>query len=377
LAPEHRVRLLHFVESGDTSGYFRQLAAFADRSRFDVTIATLKPTDPRFLNQLRETGADHFSLGCRGRWSYPLGLLRLVQRLARVDVLHAHLFDPGLVGLLAGALAQTRVRVLTRHYSDYHTRIHKRSHVAVDRLTTRLSHAVIAVSEDTARHLIEVEQAPTTKVRTIVNGVDFARLALSPPEVRARLRSELGGDDALVLLLPARLHPEKGHTFLFRALELLRDAESRRFVALIAGAGPSAAAYAAEVQTRGIVPQVRFLGHRHDVADLMAISDAVVLPSVAEAFGLVLVEALYLGTPVIATRVGGIPEIVADGIDGMLVPPADPSALAEALRAFAANPGLRERLRGAGSARMKDRFGFPAMMQAYEGLYEELLGRRP
>jgi glycosyltransferase involved in cell wall biosynthesis len=198
----------------------------------------------------------------------------------------------------------------------------------------------------------------------------------SPPAVRARLRSELGGDGAIVLLVPARLHPEKGHTLLFQALQALRDTSGGRFLALIAGAGPFAAAYAAEVRERRIEPEVRFLGYRHDVADLMAISDAVVLPSVAEAFGLVLVEALYLGTPVIATRVGGIPEIVADGIDGMLVPPGDASALAETLRAFAANPGLRERLRGAGSARMQERFAFPAMMRAYEALYEELLGRR-
>jgi hypothetical protein len=100
------------------------------------------------------------------------------------------------------------------------------------------------------------------------------------------------------------------------------------------------------------------------------------LPSVAEAFGLALVESLFLGTPVLATHVGGIPEIVRDGEDGLLVPASNPGALAALLQRVIEDPRILSRLRGAGSARMKETFCFETMMRSYEALYEELIAAR-
>jgi len=114
---------------------------------------------------------------------------------------------------------------------------------------------------------------------------------------------------------------------------------------------------------------VSFLGFRKDSPDLMAAADVVVLPSLAEAFGLVLTEALYLGTPVVATRVGGIPEIVDDGVDGTLVPPADSRALASAILDLLENPQRRERLAGAGREKVMRRFRFEDMVRSYEDIY--------
>jgi glycosyltransferase involved in cell wall biosynthesis len=104
----------------------------------------------------------------------------------------------------------------------------------------------------------------------------------------------------------------------------------------------------------------------------MCAADLVVVPSVAEAFGLVLAEALYLGRAVVATRVGGSPEIVDDGVDGILVPPGDSAALAEAIGRLLDHPGERERLAGAGRQKVQERFSFETMTRAYEALYEEL-----
>jgi glycosyltransferase involved in cell wall biosynthesis len=101
-----------------------------------------------------------------------------------------------------------------------------------------------------------------------------------------------------------------------------------------------------------------------------------VLPSVAEAFGLALTEAIYLGTPVIATRVGGIPEIVRDGVDGLLVPPASPEALADAVIRLIREPDLRESLAREGGDRIASQFTFGQMVRSYEGVYEELLRPR-
>jgi glycosyltransferase involved in cell wall biosynthesis len=114
---------------------------------------------------------------------------------------------------------------------------------------------------------------------------------------------------------------------------------------------------------------VSFLGFRKDSPDLMAGADLVILPSVAEAFGLVLAEALYVGTPVVATRIGGIPEIIEDGIDGVLVAPADSGALAAAVAELLNHPERLRSLAGRGRDKIAKRFQFEEMVRAYENVY--------
>jgi glycosyltransferase involved in cell wall biosynthesis len=374
-----RLHVFHFAQDDDTSGFFPQLATWHDRSRYRMSFGTLKPIAPWLRELMTTQGVACFSGGAQRRAAYPAVALRLARllRRERVDVVHTHLFEPSVVGLTAGTLAGVNGRVLTRHYSDYHTRIDKRWHVRLDQLSTRLSQVVIAVSRHTADHLVNLEGAPSAKVRTVLNGIDFQRVRLSCPDAPARLRQELGGAGAHLLLVPARLHPEKGHTHLFRALPDILRAADRPVILLLAGAGPFETAYRNEVSRLGCSDSVRFLGFRRDLPDLMAVADLVVLPSVAEAFGLVVAEALYLGTPVVATRVGGIPEIVDDGLDGVLVPPADSAALAAAVSSLLRDPERRHRLAAAGRAKVVARFRFEDMVRAYERIYEELpLGPR-
>jgi glycosyltransferase involved in cell wall biosynthesis len=305
-----------------------------------------------------------------------VALARFLRR-ERVDVLHTHLFEPSVVGLLAGAVARTPVRVMTRHYSNYHTRIEKRWHVRADRLCNRMSHAIIAVSQHTADHLVQEERTNPEKVHVILNGIDFSRVKVSDSDAPARLRRELEAVDRPLLLLPGRLHPEKGQSHLFRALPFVRQRLLRKPMVLVAGGGPFEAAYRAEVESLGCNDMVRFLGFRRDLPDLMAAADLVLLPSVAEAFGLVLAEALCLGVPVVATRVGGIPEIVSHGIDGVLVPPADSGALAEAIAGLLSDEPRRLKLAGAGRAKVIERFQFADMVRRYEQLYDRLTSAVP
>ena len=239
-------------------------------------------------------------------------------------------------------------------------------------MCTRLSHGVVAVSRHTAEHLVSTENAPTAKVRVVLNGIDFERVRPMRTDARGSTRETEGFGDRLILLVAARLHPEKGYEYLFDALPLLRSRLGRPFLLLVAGAGPFEADYRARVRRLGCDDVVRFVGFRTDLPDLMLASDVVILPSVAEAFGLVLAEALYLGVPVIATRVGGIPEIVDDGVDGILVPPADTPALAAALLDVLSDPARLAGLAGRGREKVVARFSFERMIRAYEELYEEL-----
>lgn len=378
------VRLAHLVEWGDTSGFFTQLARYHDRTRFDVRFLTLKPADPAFREAVGEHGVEVESLDRSSRWGYPAAVLELVRRLRAegVQLLHTHLFDPSVVGLAAGWTARTPARIVTRHHSDYHTRLGKRAHVALDRLCTRLAHRVVAVSEHTRRVLLEEEGAPPEKVVTIPNGVDPERVRPPGPEAVASARRELGMEGRLTLLVPARLHPEKGQPHLFEAVARMPEGgpeggpeKARPLRVLVAGAGPFLESYREQVRGLGLDGTVSFLGFRPDVTTLMAAADLVVLPSVAEAFGLVLVEAIALGTPVVASRAGGIPEVVEDGVEGLLVPPGDPEALAAALESLRADPERLRRLREGCGPGILERFDFRRMVRRYEALYEDVLAR--
>lgn len=372
-----RISVLHFAESDDTSGFFPQLAKWHDRQRYRMLFGTLKPMAPWLREFMEREGVACISCEARTRPQYPLGLLRLIRylRRERVDILHTHLFEPSAVGLVAAVLARTPHRVMTRHYSNYHTRIGKKWHVRMDQLCNRMSHAVIAVSQHTADHIVHEEGAPAEKVHVALNGIDFSRVKVSDRDAPARLRREWCSEGAHVLVVPGRLHPEKGQTYFFQALPVIRRRLARPVVALVAGAGPFEAAYREAVRSLGCEDIVRFLGFRRDIPDVIAAADLVVLPSMAEAFGLVVAEALYLGRPIVATHVGGIPEMVEDGIDGVLVPPADSKALADAIVRLLGDPERRRLMASAGRDRVRERFSFEKMMRAYEQVYERLFER--
>lgn len=373
-----RRRVLHFVEEGDSSGFFPQLARFHARQRFEMSMGTLKPTTPELRRALAAEGVDLLDLHARSRAAYPAAIASLAMELRRrrTDILHTHLFDPSVVGMIAGALARVPVRVMTRHYSDYHTRIDKRWHTRLDQLCTALSHRVIAISHATKRVMVEQEAAPETRVTVIHNGIDLARVAAPPDSAVAEVVRELELEGCAVIGLIARLHPEKGQEHLFRALPSLMARSDRPVRVLVAGTGSFRAAYEAEVGRLGVAKSVLFLGFRNDVARLLAVSDVVVLPSVAEGFGLVLPEAMALERAIVATTAGGIPEIVEDGVTGLLVPPASPEALADAIATLLKDPDRRRRMGVAGRRRVEQHFRFEAMMRRYEDLYDELLAAR-
>src|SRR6266851_5156464 len=122
--------ILHFAQDSDTSGFFPQLAKWHDRDRYRMFFGTLNPMAQWLREHMESQGIECFSCDCRTRLQYPTGMIRLARFLKResIDILHTHLFEPSVVGLPAGVLARTPTRVMTRHYSDYHTRIRKHLH---------------------------------------------------------------------------------------------------------------------------------------------------------------------------------------------------------------------------------------------------------
>jgi len=220
----------------------------------------------------------------------------------------------------------------------------------------------VAVSEELSLLLQRRLRVPPRKIRVIHNSTPLASQSATENEHQS-------SDSAtFTVLTVARLHVQKGHRYLLEAAAQIPEA---RFV--FAGDGPEALALQAYARKLGIESRVDFLGHRSDIPDLLRRCDVFVLPSLFEGLPISILEAMALRKPVIATAVGGTPEIIQDGRTGILVPPHDSAQLGSAIRTLFADTKLRTRLAVAGRKRVQAEFSARAMVERTVSVYDELL----
>jgi glycosyltransferase involved in cell wall biosynthesis len=307
--------------------------------------------DSPLADELREAGILRHDLGAR-RLLDAGAFVRYLQllRRARIELVHAHGQDAWILASVARRVTRVPL-VLTRHVLDEpagNWREAVRRRCALD--AARRADILAAPSTATARHLAHLVGRPSLHVHVLPNGVDLQRFGA--PELTTRreaLRRSQGWESAdRVVLLPAVLRGGKGHDVILAALPRLRSSVPRLRLAF-AGDGDLGPALRSAARPHGA--RVVFLGHRRDVPELLAACDLVVLPSFAEAQPTALMEAAAAGRPVVATRVGGIPEVVEDRVTGLLVPPGDPRALAEAIEALLGDPARAAAIGRAAHAR--------------------------
>jgi glycosyltransferase involved in cell wall biosynthesis len=287
-----------------------------------------------------------------------LALRRLI-RERRAALVHTHSsVDSWLGGLAAKSLGRPVVR-------SRHVTIPIRSG-----LVYRLADRVIA-SGDRAAQRVRDAGVPADRVVGITAGVDLERFH---PGVSGKgVREELDVDGPLVGIV-ANLRGSKGHRyFLEAARRVLAVRPETRFV--IAGAGVGFEDIERRVRAMGLEREVRMLGFRHDIPEVIAALDVLALPSIkSEATSQVILQSLAVGTPVVATTVGGSPEVVRDGVTGRLVPPADDRALAEAILELLADPERAREMARAGGAAVREAQSIDAVMTRTTAVYRELLG---
>jgi len=232
-------------------------------------------------------------------------------------------------------------------------------------LYNRAVDRVIAISAGVRSALVGAGVDPA-RIRLVPSGVDPD--AFTPdPAARAALRREWAlADDDVAVILVGVLEARKGHATLLEAAARLRDTRLRW---IFCGTGSLEAALRADATARGIA--VRFTGFRPDVARCLAAADVTVLPSLHEGLGVAALEAMAAARPVVASRVGGLAEVLVDGETGSLVPPRDADALAAALRPLAVAPDLRARMGAAGAARVRARYSAAAMAEGTLACYGE------
>lgn len=304
----------------------------------------------------------------------PTLLLRLrhTLRLLRPCIVHTHLLHADVYGIPAARLAGAPLVITSRHNDNAFRR--SGGIRRVNRALWAGVNAGIAISESIGRFAVEVEGAPAAKVRVIPYGLPLApRTPAERAAQRQAARDELGaGPDDLLAGMACRLVEQKGVSYGIRAFaQVSAQHASARLV--IAGDGPLRPALEAEARAAGVADRVRFLGWRDDVPRLLAGLDVLLMPSLWEGFGLVILEAMSQRLPVIASRVSAIPEIVADGETGLLVPARDADALAGALALLLGDYGLRRHLGLLAEERLETRFSPDRMVSATVALYNDLL----
>ncbi|MDA8276047.1 MAG: glycosyltransferase [Actinomycetota bacterium] len=377
-APPPPLRVLQVIKSLGRGGAERlvvDLVAAADTERVTHEVAFVLASEDALVPDLEAHGVAVRSLGATGnrdlRWTVALRRLLVA---GRYDAVHFHLPYAAAVGnLVVSSLPSGRRPgvVYTEHcqWDEHH-----RSVRLLLRLSSRSGWPVVAVSRAAYDAL---PPALRTHAQVVVHGIDQAPLAAAAAareEARNEIRRELDVDPATVLVaIVANLRAQKGHEVLLEATRLLAErGVPVRVVA--AGDGPLRDELLARRHALGLDDRVAFLGARPDAVRLMAGADILALSSHYEGLPVVLMEASGLGLPVVATAVGGIPEVLTDGADALLVPPGDASALADALERMALDDVLRARL-GAAFAAQAGRFDIAHTEDAMETLYRQVAPR--
>ena len=291
-------------------------------------------------------------------------------RARQIDVIDAHTSRAHAIGF-ALRLLLPRLRLVVHRHIDLVPRKGWANRLLY--LSRRVDH-IVAISGKVRAALesFGVRAERITVVRSAVDPALFARLDRGA--ARSKLIAELGLGSACWLIgSVAQLSPYKGHAVLFEALAILRQ-ELPSFHCVIAGAGKLRShleAYAAEL---GLAQQVTFLGFRRDVPELMAALDVFAMPSLTEGLGLAILEAFHAGTVVIASATGGIPEIVRDGVTGLLSPPGDARALAVNLKKVLGQPRLREQLAFRAQSMALEQNVLAEMVDATLAVYRQVMG---
>ena len=364
-----RVRVVQVMATGTNGGAQEHVFGLVnrmDRQFYDVSVVSLSPGSA--VRKLQRAGIEVTVID---EPDDAIATATLAAHLSdiRADVIHNHMYRAEIVGTKAaialGEAGHRRPWVISTVHSS-RIRAHE-DQEALRRLTPAMDHLIVVSNA--------IEQKVTEEGRLgaprsmIYNGVDLERYDHQEP--CCTLRAEYGmDDDAEIVGVVGRLELEKGHPTLLEAWPLVLSRVPCAYL-MIVGEGSRLDALHQIARDHGVERHVIFTGRRDDIPAVTAAFDVAVLPSYREAQGLTILEAMALSRPVVASNVGGIPEMIQDGVTGLLVPPHDPPALADAIVRLLTDHPLADMIGRAGHDTVHDRFCIQLMVNAVQELYDE------
>jgi len=370
------VTLIDFLgRHGGAERLALSIATNLDPARFESTLCVSRWPPPearkaetrQALEELSSAGVKLLGLGRRGKrdvWTWRE--LFYFLRREQVDVLHAHKFGSNVWGTLIGRAAGVPVVLAHEHSWNYEGQLIRR---ILDRqVIARGADALIAVSREDQRRMVEIEGIPPARTLFVPNGIPDAG-----PTSNRDVRAELGIEPtAPVIGSVGSLYPVKAFDVLLHATALLIR-ERPDVQVLIVGDGPQHEALLGLARELRVDGSVRFLGRRNDVPDILRTLDIAVCCSSSEGSPLSVMEYMQAGLPMVATAVGGVPDLIEQGVHGLLIAPNDPPALATALVQLLREPE-RARIMGAHACeRQRTEFELDGLVRRIEDLYDELL----
>lgn len=364
-----------FVSTSTTLGGAEKtlfaLATLLDHRQYPVAgVVSVKPAG-HYARRLGDQGVTVETLGLTRRPSRADArrLAAIIER-ERPDIVHAVMYQAIQLARMAKPLTKVPFRLVSSPRVNYRSR--SLWTLLVDRWLKERDDLLIAECEASRKFLIQKLGYKPAKVVVIRNGVDLA--GWSPSKIdrqKKRMELRLGAGDVLVGAI-GRLDRQKGFSVLIEAMARLKETPLR---CAILGGGPEHDRLAALIRKHELERTVWLLGEKDEIPAWLAAFDLYCLPSLWEGLPNSLLEAMALGLPAVASAVDGVPEAVSDGKDGLLVPPAQPAALARALRALADDAGKRAALGAAAKATVSERFTLRRMIDEYQSAYAGLAAR--
>jgi L-malate glycosyltransferase len=288
------------------------------------------------------------------------------------QIVHSHMFWSSLFASPIAWACRVPIIVETLHGTEA-WRTGWKANCTVDRATTRFVSSYLAVCASDARFLRDKKHVPAKKITIIHNGVDIRRFVV-PSNARKAIRQALGfTEEDVVLIMVARLHPGKGHRVLLDAMRQLLPSDPKLKLICL-GEGEEEPELRAFCESFGLAHCVRLVGYQQNVPEWLKAADINVLPSFYEGLPLTILEAMACKLPTVASNVGGIPEVIEDGLSGLLVPAGDPQRLAQAVAFLLRDAAMRMRIGHAAHARVLGNFSFEQQIRSTEKTYLDLCG---
>lgn len=364
------INLLYIIDDLRRGGptIFVTTLTHLDKTKYNISVCCLFGGG-ELVPDVEKAGIKVFVLGLRKRKPWLVLKLVWLIRKNNVQIIHTHLWASNIIGGLSAVLAHVPKIITTLHHT---TERRSRLELVTEKMLSYFTSKTIAVSKYVKSSFVSKAKINPSKIDVIYNNIDLEDFVANST-VSTKKEQMIGTtDDSFIIGTIANLSAIKGHRYLIKAIPLvLKEHPKVKFI--FVGRGYLRDALEKQAKESGVYNSVLFLGVRNDIPELTSLFDLVVLPSLSEGLPSVLLEAMAMKKAIVSTQAGGIPEVVLDGVTGILVPPADSGSLTQAIIKLLKNKELRETMGQKGYERVKCHFSYPRMIKKLEAIYDKLI----